>query len=139
MRRDTGNVTNPTTASSQRPYSGYCVAGWTELSTNTSAKATQRIKIISHAEVDAEIIHVKRCCNLTKIRFHCRIQVYTGVIFQITKPDTIFAAAASNPFTTSQADDLLSRYYAYGKYLNILEYVHLNEDFEVFHTKIKDP
>jgi aldose sugar dehydrogenase len=38
----------------------------------------------------------------------------TGVIFQITKPDTISAVAITNPFTSIQADDLLSRYYAYG-------------------------
>ena len=38
----------------------------------------------------------------------------TGVIFQITSPDTISASAVMNPFTSSQADDLLSRYYAYG-------------------------
>jgi len=38
----------------------------------------------------------------------------TGVIFQITKPDTISEAYVMNPFMPSQADDLLSRYYAYG-------------------------
>ena len=54
MQLDTGNVTSPTTASSQRPYSGYCEAGWTELSTKTSAMSTQRIKIISNAESDTE-------------------------------------------------------------------------------------
>ena len=39
----------------------------------------------------------------------------TGVIFRIDKPDTVSTVAdVSNPFTLTETQDLLSKYYAYG-------------------------
>jgi ribosomal protein L22 len=49
MQLDTGNVTSPTAASSQRLYVVHCAAGLTQSAKKVSAMATQRIKIITHA------------------------------------------------------------------------------------------
>ena len=54
MQLDTGNVTSPTVTTCHRVYSVHSTAGLREFATKDRAKATQRIKIITHAESDAD-------------------------------------------------------------------------------------